>query len=84
MSAPAIIFRIVTIFQRISFYSQSHISRYILQLAYKTNIFFRTYTGSRHDPDRENCDRDLDLDQIWDRDRSFAISDRDRDPFTYC
>ena len=56
--------------------------------------------GSRHDPDRENCDRDvdLDLDQIWDRDLdrylkkvadrdldcSFAIADRDRDQFTYC
>ena len=46
--------------------------------------------GSRHDPDRENCDRDvdLDLDQIWDRDRdldrhlkkcSLTIADRDLD-----
>ena len=30
---------------------------------------------SRHYSDRENCDLDLDLHQIWDRDRSFAIVD---------
>ena len=41
--------------------------------------------SARHDPDRENCDRNLDLDRhfkkIADRDRMFAIVDRDQ--FTY-
>ena len=42
---------------------------------------------TRHDPDRENCDRDLDLDlyQIWDRDRDLDRHlKKDRDQFTYC